>query len=72
MTQSQNAYDQGTQNLITQARLSELKQKLEQDKLQKEYIDKFAVEHPEQGAFARAFLVQQMLLASLYSQINQK
>jgi len=55
MTQSQNAYDQGTQNLITQARLSELKQKLEQDKLQKEYIDKFAVEHPEQGAFARAF-----------------
>lgn len=48
MQQAQGVYDQATQDAI-------MKQKIDQAKLQKQYIDQYALAHPEMAGIVRAF-----------------
>ena len=48
MQQSQGVYDQATQDAI-------MKQKIDQAKLQKQYIDQYATAHPEMATVLKAF-----------------
>lgn len=52
---AQGVYDTATQDYLTQAKIAELKQKQDQTKLQKQYIDEYTAQHPEMGNIFKAF-----------------